>query len=190
MTTYLLCLGNVCFNKQSLFLWKSTVFFFWSISTFICMKLQNHGFLLAMLSSDQFKSCTVANIIWLTLTEYLFDKWPLMCSICRSHVSVQCTFIINYCVCDKSNRMGATIGSWISYPTISNSLLPDISGVCVAQNSVFWVLFCRSLFPLYFGPLHGISFFNLRIFTLHGLIEKEKEGICEKLSCLCARYRL
>ena len=77
-----------------------------------------------------------------------------MCSICRNHVSVQCTCITNYWVCDKSNTTGATIGSGISYPTRSYSLLPDISGFVLLKiqySEYCFVDHCFLFSPFAFG---------------------------------------
>ena len=46
--------------------------------------------------SHYFGNFTVTSMTWLTVTEYLCHKWPRICSICRKHFSVLCTFITYY----------------------------------------------------------------------------------------------
>jgi hypothetical protein len=42
--------------------------------------------------SHHFDSFTIATMSWLTVMEYLFHKWPRICSTCRKHFPVLSSF--------------------------------------------------------------------------------------------------
>ena len=108
------------------------------------------------------KICSLDCIAWLTTTEYLCHKWPLICSVCRYHNLVLSSFVTYHWVCNKS------------YVHVEQELLslpehlrsPRIfCEVRLGRSVVFCVVFCRSLFVLLFFfccPLCHL-FFNLRL---------------------------
>jgi hypothetical protein len=71
---------------------------------------------------------------WLTVTEYLSHKWPLICY---------------HRLFNKNNTTGNTCGAGTAYPSGAHEFTPVCSGVRVARYLVFCVKFCRSLFVLY-----------------------------------------
>ena len=53
--------------------------------------------------------------------------------------------MIYHRVCYKSKTTGAGRGTGAAYPSGAHELIPDFSGVRVAQSLVFCVVFCISL---------------------------------------------
>jgi hypothetical protein len=72
---------------------------------------------------------------WLTVTEYLSHKWPLICY---------------HRLFNKNNTTGNTCEAGTADPSGAHEFTPVCSGVRVARYLVFCVKFCRSLFVLVF----------------------------------------
>jgi hypothetical protein len=67
-------------------------------------------------------------------------------------------------VCNKNNTTGATCGAGTAYPSGAPEFTTCFSGVRVARSLAFSVVFCRSLFVLFFfWPLYCLSFYDLRL---------------------------
>ena len=84
---------------------------------------------------------------WLTVTAYLYHKWPLKCSIGHNYNLVLSPFMTYHRVCN------------MTVPHVEQELVilqehpssPSVfSGVRVAQSLIFCVVFCRSLFVFFF----------------------------------------
>jgi len=104
---------------------------------------------------------TVATMTWLSVTEYLYHKWPRMCSVCRNHNSVLSSFMIYHRVSNYSKTKSGICGAATTYSLGAPELTSDFRGVRVARSLVFCVMFCGSLFvPLsvFFWPLSCLSF--------------------------------
>jgi hypothetical protein len=50
--------------------------------------------------SHQFQCFTVATMTWLTVMEYLFHRWPRICSTCRKHCPVLSSFMTYHGLCN------------------------------------------------------------------------------------------
>jgi hypothetical protein len=74
---------------------------------------------------------SVATMIWLTVTEYLFHKWSWICAVCRNHNSVLSPFLTYHRVCNKSNTTSAACGTGSVSPS---GAPPNLSGV----HTVAW----------------------------------------------------
>jgi hypothetical protein len=78
-------------------------------------------------------------------TEYLCQKWPSICSVCRNHKPDLSSFMRYHLVCYKSIVSGAgttTLAEHLGAP-------PVFSGVRVARSSISCAVFCRLLFVLF-----------------------------------------
>jgi hypothetical protein len=103
---------------------------------------------------------------WLASKEYLFHKWPRICSVCRNHYSILSSVMTYHPVYDKDNTTGATCGAGTPYPSGTPEYTHCFSGVHVSRSLVFCVMLCRSLFGLlsvFFWPLYYLPFFDLRL---------------------------
>jgi len=69
-------------------------------------------------STHHFESFTVT-----TVTEYLCQKWPRICSVCRNHNSVLSSFMNYHRFCNKSNTTGATSGTATAYPSEAPAII-------------------------------------------------------------------
>ena len=88
---------------------------------------------------------TVVVITWLTITVYLYHKWPQKCSVCRNHNSVLSSFMTYHRVYSTTS---AVCGAGTSYPKVVPVFTHGIRGVSVERTLVFCTIFCRSLFVL------------------------------------------
>jgi hypothetical protein len=88
-------------------------------------QLLNQDFLVVMLKSS-LRKFTVATMTWLSVTEYLYHKWPRMCSVCRNHNSVLSSFKIYHRVSNYSNTKSGTCGAATTYslgaPELTNPI--------------------------------------------------------------------
>jgi len=81
--------------------------------------------------SSCFKKLTVATMTWLTATEYLCHKWPMICYVCCDRNPLLFSFMTFHRVCKKSYTTGAICGTGIDYPSKSFEFPPDLlSGAC------------------------------------------------------------
>ena len=80
------------------------------------------------------------------LTEYLYHKWPRICSTCRKHSwSFPHSWLITGFVTGATPQVPLVYQELLTLPEHLCSPLV-FSGVHVAQSLVFCVVFCRSLF--------------------------------------------
>ena len=107
---------------------------------------------------------------WLTVTEYLYHKWPEICSICPNHNPVLSSFMTYHWACNKSSTTSATCGSGTAAnssrtPEFTSSP-PIVSGVRVVLSLVFCVMLvdrCLSFCPFFLWHCIVCSFFNVRL---------------------------
>ena len=88
---------------------------------------------------------------WLTVIEYLCQRWPRICSICRKHFPVLSSFMIYHRVC---NTTGVTRGAETNYPSGAPEFTPCFSGVRVTRSLVWCVCFadhCLFFCSFFFG---------------------------------------
>ena len=101
---------------------------------------------------------------WLTAMEYLCHKWPRICSICRKHLPILCSFMTDHRVCSYIDAKGATKGALTAYLSGVLELTPGfLLSSCFFIS--FMCMFCRSLFVLLYSflwPLCFLFFFNIR----------------------------
>ena len=90
------------------------------------------------------KRFTVTTITWLAATEYLWYKWPRICSVCRNHNPVLSIFLTYHRVSSKGTTTGATCETETF--SLSDELTPGFKWVRIAWSVVFCGMFCRSLF--------------------------------------------
>jgi hypothetical protein len=108
LTTYLLCLVDMFFNRQSVYLWVQTVLLFsgqgmkqtylylWYPLSLVqwdrCDQrnhqtynylVKGHHLYSGTWNCHHIESFTVVTMTWLTVMEYLCHKWPRICSIHR-----------------------------------------------------------------------------------------------------------
>ena len=89
--------------------------------------------------------------------QYLWHKWPRVCSNCRRHNTVLSSFMIYHRVYNRSNATGATSGAGTANPSGAHEFIPCFSGVCVTQSFVKHCLYiCSFSFGHYI--LDGLSF--------------------------------
>ena len=81
------------------------------------------------------------------LCRTLFIWRSRICSVCRNHDPVLSSFMTYHWVWYKSNTTGATRGTGTAYPFGTPEFIP----VSVGFVLVFLVMFCRSLFCLFWG---------------------------------------
>ena len=87
----------------------------------------------------------------------------MICSVCSNHNLVLSSFITYRWICNKSNTTDAINRAGTSYPSGALDLVPVLCAVCVAQCSVFCVVFYISSFVLCFfslSPFWCLSFFD------------------------------
>ena len=101
----------------------------------------------------------------LIVMEYLCHKSTRVCSTCRKHFPVICSFMTCHCIVPRLTQRVPLVAQEL--PTLPEHLSssPVFSGVRVTRSLVLCVMFCRSLFVLssfYFWPLCCLSF-DLRI---------------------------
>jgi hypothetical protein len=97
-TTSKICL-YVCPTNISWYYW--VIGSFWSIcwtKSFYWLNWSQH-----------FHSFTIATMTWLTVTEYLCNKWPQICFIFRNHNPTLSSFMTCHQIFDKRNTMDATM---------------------------------------------------------------------------------
>jgi hypothetical protein len=96
----------------------------------------------------------------LIVTEYLCDKWPRICSVCRNHNPVLSSCMTYHRMCSKSNMTGTTCGTTnpsgahqftrgTTYPSGAHQFTPAFSVIRVAQFLFFcavFVYYCLSFF--------------------------------------------
>jgi len=90
-------------------LYKILKFYITLILFLNTLKYETRRFPVATLKTDNyFAYFNVASMTWLTGTEYLFHKWPHICSFCRNHKSVLSSFMTYHRICNNSNTTDAT----------------------------------------------------------------------------------
>ena len=102
---------------------------------------------------------------WLTVMEYLCNKWPRICSTCRKHFPVLSSFMTYHRVCNLIKTTGASSRAGTAYPFGSHEFIPVFSEVRGTRSFSFMCMFCRSLFVhvcFSFWPLRCL-FFNIPI---------------------------
>ena len=86
-----------------------------------------------------FESFTVATMTWLTVIEYLYHKWPRICSTCRMHFPVLSTFITGFGT--KLLRRVPLVEQELLTPPEHPSSPPVFSGVRVTRSLVLYACF-------------------------------------------------
>jgi hypothetical protein len=122
---------------------------------------------------------------WLTITEYLCNKWPRKCSICRNQNPVLSPFMTYHRVCNKSNTTDATSGAETAYTSGAPEFIPGflrgswcsiISFVdrCLPCSLLSFghSLYCLSFFVLWllitpFSIFKHFLIINLYLFNMH-----------------------
>ena len=109
-----------------------------------------------------FDRITVGIKTWLTVTENLCNKWPQICSICRTCHPILFSFMIYHLVCNKTNMADATCRLGTTHPSRVLEFTSDVRVVRVASSLVFCTVFCRScllcfIWPLYYQIYHKLS---------------------------------
>jgi len=121
--------------------------------------------------SHHFKSFTVATTTWLNRYRIAVSKTtksPLICFICRKHVSTSRSFphswLINGFVTRITRRVSLVEQELLTLPEHMSSPMV-VSGVCVARSLDLCIVSCRSLFVLLFFFCWQLCclFFDLRI---------------------------
>jgi len=79
--------------------------------------------------SHHFDSFAVAMLTWLTVTKYLCQKLPRICSICRNYNSVLSSFMTYHRVCNKSNTTGVKCGGETANPSGILEFTPCVVGI-------------------------------------------------------------
>ena len=103
-----------------------------------------------------------ATMTWLTVTDYLYHKWPRICCVCRCHNLILSSFMTYHRLCNKSNMTGATSGA-------GTSILPEhmtspliFCEVRAWRSFVFCAMLCKSLFVVFLLVI-VLKFFYLRL---------------------------
>ena len=79
------------------------------------------------------------SIYILTVTEYLYHKWPQTCWICsvyRHHNLIISSLMTYHRPCNRSNMTGATCRAEIAYSPRVPEFTYGFSWVCVSRSSV------------------------------------------------------
>jgi hypothetical protein len=107
----------------------------------------------------------VATMTWSTVMEYLCNKRPRICSVCRNRIPVLSSFMTYHRVCNKINTTGATCGTRTAHPSRAPEFtLPDFSGILVVRSLILCVMLFVCLFVLFFlWSLCCLSVFDLRL---------------------------
>ena len=105
------------------------------------------------------------SMIWLTITVFLYNSWPRICSVCRNHNSVLSSLVIYLRVCKNSRTTGTTYGPETAYPSGALEFIPHFSGVHVARSVIFYEVFCTSMFSPFVPFLFAITLSVLLRFT-------------------------
>ena len=79
----------------------------------------------------------------LTVTEYLFHKWPRICSVCRNHNPVLSSFMTYQQVCYKSKTTRATCDAGTTHSSRTSQVF---SGVRVARSFFGHCVVCPSIY--------------------------------------------
>ena len=75
---------------------------------------------------------TPMTMTWLTVTEYLCHKWPLISCTCRKHSPI--SFLIHHQVCSYSSTTCATSGEGTAYPSGITEFTQVFGGVIVTRS--------------------------------------------------------
>jgi len=101
-----------------------------------------------------FDSCAVATMTWLTITENFCNKWPQICSVCRTCHLILFSFMIFHWVCSKTNTTDGTCREGTTHPTRVLEFTSDLRVIRVASSLVFCVVFCRSCLLCFIWSLY------------------------------------
>ena len=112
--------------------------------------------------SYKLRTCT-----WLTVMQYLCNKWPRICSTCRKHFrSFPHSWLISGFVTRLTRRVSLVEQELLTLPGHLSSP-PVFSGVRVTRSLVLYVCLvdrCLSLkLYFFFCPLCCLFFFDIRI---------------------------
>ena len=98
---------------------------------------------------------------WLTFTEYMCNRWPLLCSACRSYnLILLFSFITYHRIFVKRKTTNVTSGAGTAYPSGASEFIPGS-----------WWMYCCSICAVFHQLYH----------CLH---------ICLLYHCLCIDIRL
>jgi hypothetical protein len=159
------CTPLACHLKMKNLIFRHSTGFLSYISVVFCGELFVFFFvILYFLSFDlswvhNFESFTVATMTWLTVIEYLYHKWPRICSTCRMHFPVLSTFITGFGT--KLLRRVPLVEQELLTPPVHPSSPPIFSGFHVTLS--FMCMFCRLLFVLlyfFFWPFCSSSVYG------------------------------
>jgi hypothetical protein len=105
--------------------------------------------------SHHFESFTVATMTWLTPTEYMYHKWPWICSVC--HISTSRSFRYSWLVTGLVTRATRRVSLLEQELPILPEHLNSSPIFIWVRSLVFCVVFCRSLnIILYFFFCHYV----------------------------------
>jgi hypothetical protein len=104
-------------------------------------------------------------MIWLTVTEYVFHKWPWICSVCRPCNQVLSSLMTHHWVCNESNMMDATYGAGSVYPSRTLEFTPSFEwGTCCSISSFLCNVFLDHC-------LSGISLLSFFFWSLQSMFD-------------------
>jgi hypothetical protein len=104
-------------------------------------------------------------MIWLTVTEYVFHKWPWICSVCRPCNQVLSSLMTHHWVCNESNMMDATCGAGSVYPSRTLEFTPSFEwGTCCSISSFLCNVFLDHC-------LSGISLLSFFFWSLQSMFD-------------------
>ena len=130
--------------------WKHGPWWYMLTSFFIIFFLSWLTYLRFLISwSHHFDSFVVAMLTWLTVTEYLCQKWPQICSICRNYDSVLSLIMTYHRVCNTTNTTGVKCGRETANPSGILEFTPCSVGIVLPDLlfSVYWLVdHCLSFF--------------------------------------------
>ena len=133
-------------------------------------------------------------MIWLIAMEYLFNKRPQICFVCRNYNTVLYSFMTFYRICSKSDMKEQEL---LTAPVHLGSP-PCFSKFHVRRSLIIWVMFCWSLIVLLSfifclvctSPIYSFSLlpYNFLAFLLLGHNARRKK--VNRCSLLVDAYRL
>jgi hypothetical protein len=110
---------------------------------------------------------------WLTVMEYLWHKWPQICSTCRKHFQILSSSITYRRVCTWINTTGVTSGAGTAYPSRAHEFTPSFQWDSCNSICSCMYMFCRSLFVLldfFYWPLCFLFFFDMPVGTTRPVV--------------------
>jgi len=117
-------------------------------------------------NNSLFESFTVATMTWFTVTEYLCQKWPRKCSVCRNHNPVLSSFMTSFItgfVTRERQRMSRVDQELPPLPEHLSSPPGFQWGLCC----LIFSFLCDFLLFVLFLLANVLSFFDLRLLITH-----------------------